>query len=85
MSQLDPLRLRFDRRTSEGHQGPAALAVCGILPWRDIEAAFQHRRATWVDVIDFYSRHTCEEYSFFDGYRRLEKEPIKLPVGPPGK
>ena len=82
VSQLDPGRLRLDRRTSEGHQGPMSLGTCRLLPWREIESAFQRDLAGWDDVIDFYSRHSCEEYTFFVGYHRLTKGPVQLPIKP---
>lgn len=84
VSQLDPLRLRLDRRTAEGHQGPPGLGACRLLPWREIEAALRRSQAGWADVVDFYSRHPCDEYTFFEAYRRLEKGPLRLPVKPPG-
>ncbi len=83
VSQLEPQRLRFDARTSEGHQEAGKLKPCRLLPWRAIDAALQRREATWYDVIDFYSRHSCDEYTYFDGYHRLQKEPIKLPAQAP--
>jgi hypothetical protein len=84
VSQLDPSRLRYDRRTSEGHQGPPGLSLCRLLPWRLIENQLSRGEARWYDVVDFYSRHSCDEYTYFAGYRWLEKDPKLLPVKPPG-
>ncbi len=84
VSQLDPARLTYDRRTSEGHQGPAGLPPCRLLPWRLIEAELKRGETKWYDVLDFYSRHSCDEYTYFAGYKWLEKDPKKLPVQPTG-
>jgi hypothetical protein len=83
VSQLDPAGLRYERRTADGHQPPAGLRPCTILPWRAIEAALAGGDIQWYDVIDFYSRHSCAEYTYFVGYR-WARTPPALPVKPPG-
>lgn len=82
VSQLDPLRLRFDPRTSSAHQ-PAQLDSCRFLPWRVFDIALKRGDSAWYDIVDFYSRHRCDEYTFFVGYRQLTREPLRLPVRPP--
>jgi hypothetical protein len=84
VSQLDPLRLKYEARTAEGHQAPPGLAPCRLLPWRLIEAELKRGEARWIDVVDFYSRHSCDEYTYFAGYRLLERDPKALPIQPPG-
>jgi hypothetical protein len=83
ISRLDPERLQYDTRTSEGHQ-TTKLQPCRLLPWRAIKQALAHGGAQWRDVIDFYARHNCDEYTFFSDYRWKPKGPDKLPVKPPG-
>jgi hypothetical protein len=83
VSQLDPQGLRLDARTSEGHQTPPQLGPCRLIPWRRIQHVLERGEAVWYDVLDFYSRHGCNEYTYFLGYRWSEKAPRKLPVEPP--
>lgn len=83
ISRIDPLRVKYNRRTAEGHTS-AGLPLCKILPWRVIQDALKQEQAMWVDVIDFYGRHNCDEYSFFVGYRWRHDGPAEVPAKPPG-
>lgn len=80
-SRLDPERLQYDSRTSGGHDY-AGHAPCRMIPWRQIRSAIKQEEARWYDVIDFYARHNCDEYTFPVGYRWSDKGPAQLPVTP---
>lgn len=77
VSRLDPAQIGLDRRAAEGHAVPRA-KPCPFVPWREIEAS----GAGWPDVIDFYARHNCDEYTFFGGYR-FRDAAGPLPARPP--
>jgi hypothetical protein len=77
VSKLDPSQIGLDPRTSDGHVPPGGKA-CQFIPRREIESS----GAGWADVIDFYARHDCDEYSFFAGYRFRDR-PGPLPARPP--
>ena len=79
VSRLDPVRLQYDKRTAVGHRYKG-LAHCRLLPWREIRDGLRTQTVAWRDVIDFYSRHSCLEYTFFTGYRWSGKGVLKLPV-----
>jgi hypothetical protein len=49
---------------------PRPAKECSFVPWRDIQASAEQAHTGWADVIDFYARHNCDEYSFFRGYKR---------------
>jgi len=83
VSRLKPGQIRMPRRSSEGHENPKDLPTCRILPWRAIESGMRRDEVRWRDVVDFYSRHNCDEYTFFVGYRYKTKGPGRLPVAPP--
>jgi hypothetical protein len=72
ISRLDPSQIGLDTRTAGGHLIPGNLSTCKFVPWRDIESG----GASWADVMDFYARHNCDEYTFYKGYR------IRTAVGP---
>ncbi len=85
ISRLDPKRIQFSARTSEGHFiEKNGLPQCKMVPWQIIQLAFQRSEGQWKDVIDFYTRHNCDEYSFFRGYTWSRKPIERLPVKPPG-
>jgi hypothetical protein len=69
VSRLVPSQVLLDGRTAAGHEPPKG-KPCGFVPWREIQSAAKDGRATWADLVDFYARHNCDEYSFWNGYRR---------------
>jgi hypothetical protein len=70
VSRLLPLQIGLDERTAAGHHPPEPAKECAFVPWRDIQASAQSAHTGWADVVDFYARHNCDEYSYFRGYRR---------------
>jgi len=82
VSRLDPQSLQYEARTYAGHLLNPNFSQCKLpLPWRRVQAAIRNG-TKWHDIIDFYSRHSCDEYSFFSEYRRTDKGPKSLPVLP---
>jgi len=81
VSRLDPERLHLDARATEGHDF-AGQKACRLLPWRAIRAGLERGTTQWVDVIDFYSRHNCDEYTFSVDYRFARDGLDILPVRP---
>jgi hypothetical protein len=82
VSRLPPNPTLYDSRTSDGHV-PLAGAICPqTFSWREIQEGIDRRVIGWQDVIDFYARHNCDEYSFFKDYR-YRKDPLApLPARP---
>ena len=79
VSRLNPAQIMLDARTAAGHRVPPPAKECSFVPWRDIQASAEQAHTGWADVIDFYARHNCDEYSFFRGYRRWTR-PGALPA-----
>ncbi len=82
-SRLNPMQVMLDERTAVGHVVPPPAKQCSFVPWRDIQASAEQAHTGWADVMDFYARHNCDEYSYWRGYRRWT-EPGVLPARPPG-
>ena len=71
VSRLIPTQALLDERYTAGHEPPNKLKPCTFVPWREIRTAAEPKDGVrWGDVIDFYARHDCDEYSFFPSYRR---------------
>jgi hypothetical protein len=68
VSRLLPTQILLDERTAAGHAIPKGNG-CALVPWREI-AATGTEKSSWADVIDFYARHNCDEYTFWKGYHR---------------
>jgi hypothetical protein len=83
VSRLSPALILYGRRTSAGHL-PFKGGVCPQnFSWRDIRDGADRGDLGWRDLIDFYARHNCEEYSFFRGYRHRTDPAAPLPARPP--
>lgn len=84
VQRIEPRALLFPVRTAEGHD-PGKLSSCRIMPWQLLKDALPTDALRWYDVVDFYSRHNCDEYTFFEGYRWSPKGPGELPTVPPSE
>jgi hypothetical protein len=82
ISRLPPNQTLTDPRTSSGHV-PLAGTVCPqTFSWREIQDGIDKKQLGWRDVIDFYARHNCDEYSFFRSYRYRSDPGAPLPARP---
>jgi hypothetical protein len=82
VSRLPPNPILYDARTSGGHV-PLAGTVCPqTFSWREIQEGLDRQVIGWKDVIDFYARHNCDEYSFFKDYRFRSTPGDPLPARP---
>ena len=73
VSRLSPTQLGYDARTGTGHVVPAGAPVCQHVPGREVREGLMAGTTRWEDVMDFYSRHNCDEYWFFYGYRMHDR------------
>jgi hypothetical protein len=80
LCRLRPQVLLLDDRTAAGHIGGRG-RPCDPIAWADIKAGAEAKDVEWRDVVDFYARHSCDEYTFKRGYR-FRTGPGPLPVRP---
>jgi hypothetical protein len=50
--------------------------------WHEIKDGIDQKQFDWRDVIDYYARHNCNEYSFFKTYRYRTDSNAPLPARP---
>jgi hypothetical protein len=82
VSRLPPNPTLYDSRTSSGHV-PLEGGLCPqTFSWREIKDGIDKRQIGWRDVMDFYARHNCDEYSFFAKYRYRNDAAAALPARP---
>jgi hypothetical protein len=84
LSRLAPGLVLYSARTSAGHAPPKGSPCPQTFSWRDIRDGADRGEFGWRDVIDFYARHSCEEYAFFPAYRFRITASAPLPARPPG-
>ena len=83
VSRLPPNATLYDPRTFSGHTGFRGLDGCQqTFSWHEIKDGVEGKQFEWRDVIDFYARHNCGEYSFFKTYRYRTDSNAPLPARP---
>lgn len=82
VSRLPPNPMLYDARTAAGHVPLHGEPCPQTFSWRDIKEGIDTREFGWRDVIDFYARHHCSEYSFFTAYRYRSDPSAPLPARP---
>jgi hypothetical protein len=83
VSRLPPNATLYDPRTFSGHVGFRGHDGCQqTFSWREIKEGVDQKQFEWRDVIDFYARHNCSEYSFFKAYRYRTDTNAPLPARP---
>ena len=82
VSRLPPNSTLYDPRTSAGHTPLRGTLCPQTFSWREIKDGIDKKELGWRDVIDFYARHNCTEYSFFQSYRYRGDPGAPLPARP---
>ncbi len=72
VARLDPLALGVAPRIAEAHRVPGGAERCRHVPQGELDRAGVPE-SRWAHVVDFYSRHNCDEYWFFADYRLAER------------
>lgn len=80
ISGLPAEALGIDPVTAQAHEPTARVPACGAVDARKLSAKLSAGEARWVDVADFYSRHSCERWQFVTGYRHAEAPLERLPI-----
>jgi hypothetical protein len=80
VSRVPPNSTFYDPRTSAGHVPPRGTMCPQTFSWRDIKEGIDKKELGWRDVMDFYARHNCNEYSFFKSYRYRGDPSAPLPA-----
>jgi hypothetical protein len=80
VSRLPPNNTLYDPRTAAGHTPPRGTMCPQTFSWREIKEGLDKNELGWRDVIDFYARHNCTEYSFFKSYRYRGDPGAPLPA-----
>jgi hypothetical protein len=80
VSRLPPNSTLYDPRTSAGHTPLRGTLCPQTFSWREIKEGIDKKELGWRDVIDFYARHNCTEYSFFKSYRYRGDPGAPLPA-----
>lgn len=81
LSAMPPIELAIDPRVVSGHRPPTGVSRCqAVLPAK-VKRSLERGEVLWRDLVDFFARHTCEEYRFPHDYRAFDEDGArKLPI-----
>jgi hypothetical protein len=79
VSRVPPNATLYDPRTSAGHTPPRGTMCAQTFSWREIKEGIEKKELGWREVMDFYARHNCTEYSFYRSYRYRGDPSAPLP------
>jgi len=82
VSRLPPNSVLYDARTFAGHMPPKGAICAQTFSWREIKDGLEKNELGWRDVLDYYARHNCSEYSFYKSYRYRGDPSAPLPARP---
>ena len=80
ISKLPPQAVGHDDLSGRSHFPGSGIDVCSEMPALDFATKIQSGQAEWEDIVDFYSRHDCEHYRWWVGYKRAAERLETLPV-----
>lgn len=74
VSQLPPQVVGIENRIARGHRGIEASEKCSAVVSQVVRTGLDRGDIGWRDLVDFYSRHRCQTYSFPSSYRAFKSD-----------
>ena len=82
LSRVSPRAVGQDSGAASAHRAPGGTSMCDTVDSSGLSRAIRDGLVRWVDVADYYSRHACDRFRFFDTYRYTADKPARLPAQP---
>jgi hypothetical protein len=85
LRQVPPALLGVEDRVAQGHVPLKGAEICAAMVSQAVRTGFERGEIGWRDLVDFYSRHRCQTYSFPLGYRAFTEDgQRRIPAGDSG-
>jgi hypothetical protein len=68
--------------SSHAHAPPQGSKLCETVDVAGLSLSIREGTARWVDIVDYYSRHSCDRFRYFPAYRHTGQVLAKLPAQP---
>lgn len=85
LSRVPPRAAGVGSLSSHAHAPPAGSTLCETVDAAGLSRSIREGTVRWVDIVDFYSRHSCDRFRFFPTYRHSGDVLDKLPAQPAGE
>ncbi len=80
VSKVPALAVGYDAVIARSHFPGPGIEMCAELPATEFARRIEAGEVAWEDIVDFYSRHDCEQYRWWSGYERIIEPLASLPV-----
>jgi hypothetical protein len=80
VSKIPALAVGYDEVIARSHFAGNGIEMCAEIPVAEFSNRIKAGEVTWEDLVDFYSRHDCEHYRFWPGYKRAVEPLTQLPI-----
>jgi hypothetical protein len=70
----------YDDVIARSHFAGNGIETCAEIPVAEFANRIKANEVAWEDLVDFYSRHDCEHYRWWPGYKRVVEPLTTLPV-----
>ena len=84
VSKVPALAVGYDQVVARSHFAGLGIEMCAELPAAEFAGRINAGEVAWEDIVDFYSRHDCEHYRWWPGYKRIIEPLAALPAIRPG-
>ena len=74
LSEVPPTLVGIEERLARGHHGVEAKEPCTAVISQVVRSGIDRGDIGWRDLVDFYSRHRCQSYSFPSTYRAFKSD-----------
>jgi len=74
LSEVPPTLVGIEDRLARGHRGVEAKEPCTAVISQVVRSGIDRGDIGWRDLVDFYSRHRCQSYSFPSSYRAFKSD-----------
>ena len=82
IDKIPPQAVGLSTTVTRAHEPGRNIVMCTELPVADYAKRIAEGTLRWEDLIDFYSRHDCEQFRPPTDYRRAVEPLASLPVVP---
>ncbi|MBV1861171.1 MAG: hypothetical protein KUG77_22330 [Nannocystaceae bacterium] len=82
LSRVPPRAVSVDSLSAYAHAPVAGTKPCETVDVSGVSLSLREGTVGWADVVDFYSRHSCDRFRYFHEYRHQGGAPEKLPAKP---
>jgi hypothetical protein len=80
LSRVPPRAVGVDSLSAHAHLPPSGTKACETVDVGGLNRSLRDGSVRWVDIVDFYSRHSCDRFRYSPAYRYQPGPRAELPI-----